>query len=156
MQYPQPVTVLFYKFFKRLCFMLGCGIRHSGSLVALFQQFFDKFEKCRAVAFFPVENTYANPILHRKSSVSGDLQNKSAILFDPWAIMDHALEHDPAAALFHPVYTAQNRHVLRTKSTASRIFATLYLLVGCLVFVCSIRQTVQGHICQERCRALRR
>ena len=126
------------------------------ALLLCSNSFLTNLRNVEPLHFFPVENTYANPILHRKSSVSGDLQNKSAILFDPWAIMDHALEHDPAAALFHPVYTAQNRHVLRTKSTASRIFATLYLLVGCLVFVCSIRQAVQGHICQERCRALRR
>ena len=127
--YPQSVTVLFYKFFKILCSVLGCGIHYNGSFVASSQQFFDKFEKRRAVEFFfPVESTGANPILHRKSPVSGDLRNKSEILFGLRVTMGRALGHGPAAALSRPAYTAQNRPVLRTKSAVSGIFATLLSL----------------------------
>ena len=78
--------------------------------------------------FFPVESTGANPILHRKSPVSGDLQNKLGIFFGPWATVDRALGHGSAATLSRSVYTSQNRPVLRTKSTVSGIFATLLSL----------------------------
>ncbi len=126
--YPQSMAVFFYKFFKLLCSMLRCGIHCNGSFVTSLQQFLTNLRNVEPLNFFPVGNTDANPILHRKSPVSGDLRNKSVILFSPWATMGRALEHDPATALFHPVYTAQNRLVLRTKSTVSRIFATLQSL----------------------------
>ena len=53
--------------------MLRYGIHYNGSFATSFQQFFDKFEKRRTVEFFPVENTDANPILHRKLPVFNDL-----------------------------------------------------------------------------------
>ena len=108
--------------------MLERSIHCNGPLSLRSSSFLTNLRTSSRQIFFPVENTGANQILHRKSPVSGDLQNKLGIFFDPWAAMDRALGHDPAAALFHPVYASQNRPVLRTKSTVSRIFATLLSL----------------------------
>ena len=86
--------------------------------------------------FFSVKNTDVNPILHRRLPFSDDLQNKSAVLSGPLVTMDRALEHSHATVLFHLSHTAQNRPVLRTKSTVSVIFATLLPSSLVALFLC--------------------
>ena len=123
--YSQLVTVLFYKFFKLFCPVLGCSIHYKGYFVAQFQQSFDKFERYWTAEFLFLQKILAQirycavdylPRMISKTSLQYFLARGR-----PWT----ALWNSHAAVLFNSLHTSQSRPVLRTKSAASRIFATV-------------------------------